>query len=127
MAWYGTSLLCECIVGDGEPASPLLEERILVLHAEDEASARAAAIAIGSENAHSYRNQFEEQVDWRFVTVIDVKELFDDTIEHGTEVFYRYLTQHEADTLLAAIHPLTDDGSGRRDVGVRPRIATNPT
>jgi hypothetical protein len=110
MEWFGASLLYECVVANGDGAtSPHFEEQIFVLRAEDEASARAAAITIGHANAVSYPNQFDEQVEWRFVTVVDVKQLFDDTIGHGTEVFYRFLTKHEADVLLRAVDSPIDD------------------
>ena len=118
MEWFGASLLYECVVGnDDGGASPLFEEQIFVLRAENEASARAAAASIGNDNALTYHNTFDEAVDWRFVTVVDVKELFDDAIGHGTEVFYRFLTKQEADVLRRAADPPLGDESGERGAG----------
>jgi hypothetical protein len=99
---------------DGAPAAgsaPLFEEKIVVIEAQDEALARQIASAHGVQGSENYQNEFGERVDWRFVKVIDVKQLFDEALRDGTEVFYRFLTQTEADVLLNAVSAPIDHGS----------------
>ena len=113
-SWFGASLLDESTVAEGDDAAPLFEEQIFVLRADDEESARVAAATIGNDGVLSYHNALEQRVDWRFVAVVDVKQLFADEIDTGTEVFYRFLTKLEADILLRAADSRIDDPSGER-------------
>src|SRR6266567_3790977 len=102
MTWYGASLLYQCSVRSDVLESPIYEERIIVVNAADDSVVRTAAELAGKAGTLGYDNADGDRVDWLFVEVVDVKELFDEHVSDGTEVFYRYLTAPEVEVLRRA-------------------------
>ncbi|WP_187273846.1 DUF4288 domain-containing protein [Paenibacillus sp. N3.4] len=43
------------------------------------------------QSEHSYFNGYGEQVEWKFIMVLDVFELLDDVIKSGVEVYSRFI------------------------------------
>jgi hypothetical protein len=102
MPWWGASLLFQRhIVGDH--VSPLLEERIVLVEAHDEAAAREWAANWANSETLTYRNVEGEQVEFRLLRLIDVKEILDDPPQTATEVFHRLLTEAEAEAIIRAV------------------------
>ncbi|MGI8745812.1 MAG: DUF4288 domain-containing protein [Bryobacteraceae bacterium] len=65
---------------------PLIEELLFLVFEIDEISASAKAEAIAREKEHSYQNQKGQRVTWRFVRLIEVKEMIDQRFEDGAEI-----------------------------------------
>ena len=94
--WFAARLLFEARVEDEGPA--LLEERIVVLHAVQGATAaERKAKKLGKAASDSYQNGAGDTVGWQFREVLEVVQLNDAIIEDGTEVYHHYLTAEEAE------------------------------
>jgi hypothetical protein len=102
MSWWGASLLFERRIADGQ-GSPLLEERIVLVEAQDALAAREWAANWANSETLTFRNVEDEQVEWRFIRLIDVKEILDDAPRMATEVFHRLLTEAEAEVITRAV------------------------
>ena len=101
--WFGARLVFQSVhtgtpeaaLSTNEPREVLYEESIVLIQADDEASAGSLARSVGLQKQHSYENMYGETVTWQFVDVTDVKELFDSEIGHGSEVFYRFFSRED--------------------------------
>ena len=91
--WYSAALLFERI----HPAradcakEPLWEESIILVEALNEEDARAKAKMFGENEAMSFRAICGEQVEWRFIEIMDANEIQDRDLKSGTELFSRFL------------------------------------
>ncbi|PGM53855.1 DUF4288 domain-containing protein [Bacillus sp. AFS053548] len=99
--WYAVKVLYESI-HSGNPSPEkidedyydkfkMYEESIVLFKARslDHANSIAERNAIKSE--HSYKNMYDEVVNWKFVEIIDCYNLIDDKIRPGTEIYSRFL------------------------------------
>lgn len=86
-AWYSTKILFKSEVIGENPPPHCYEESIRVFLAVDDAEAEDKAREIGEGNEHKYRNENGEEVNWRFVKVIEVQSLCENEITDGMEVF----------------------------------------
>ena len=59
------------------------------MRAQTEERAWEAAKEVGTAAAVAYQNDRGENVAWSFVEVVEVQDLCEETIEHGTEVWSR--------------------------------------
>lgn len=66
------------------------EEVVMLIRAEDDDSALREAQSLGAASEHSYVNKYGETVEWKLVSITEVKELLSDDLKHGTQVFYRF-------------------------------------
>ena len=66
------------------------EEVVMLIRAEDDDSALREAQFLGAASEHSYVNKYRETVDWKLVSITEVKELLSDDLKHGTQVFSRF-------------------------------------
>ena len=87
--WFSVRMVLECRFSDDTlPADALYEDRLIVLRANDEQEAKSKGEEIGKASKHEYKNQYGETVLWEFREVLEVLQLFDDSIKDGTEVFW---------------------------------------
>jgi len=107
--WFAARLLLESQHPGDLFSDRLYEEKIIVLRAATEEAARGKAEEFGRAAEETYLNADEQTVQWVFSEVLDIKELFDENIQGGTEVYYSFL--HEEDlaglprALRAGEHP----------------------
>jgi Domain of unknown function (DUF4288) len=98
--WFTASLLFKS-VHIGQPDNDCLwEESIVLLRAETRAEAQQQAERLGQAEEHEYVSATGDLVKWTFQRVDSVYEILDGTLEHGTEVFSRFLRASEAESLL---------------------------
>jgi hypothetical protein len=90
--WYAAKLWHSSFVGGrgaGDGRSTLHDYSIVLVRATSEAAAARRAARVGKEREHGYRNEAGERVEWRFIKVLEVQDLVDESLEHGTEVWSR--------------------------------------
>ena len=106
LRWFGVRLLMESVHGEGSAAPGLLEDLILLVRAStlDEASLKAEAVARKSEER--YESAGGDEITWRFKEVLDAKEVLDEDIGDGTQIYYSHLKAGELDMLRATLRPL---------------------
>ena len=105
MPWFSVRYFSECVLDDAED---LYEESILLIHADDDARARTKGEAAARGANHSYANSTAEDVRWEFREVLDVKQLLDDEIHDGSEIYYAFLTRTQLESVRAALAPPAD-------------------
>ena len=89
MSWFSARLLFESEVRDDQQVDPLCEESIRMIEANDKLEAERRAEEVGTANEHEYLNDHGVAVRWRFVRVMEIQDLCESTISHGTEVYSR--------------------------------------
>jgi hypothetical protein len=105
--WYGVSLVFEATHELTSVPTTLWEERVVLVQADEEDTARILAEAIGRDSEHEYEVASPEphMLRWRFRGVESIYELLSETLGHGVEVFSRLLGAEEGETLLKRIDP----------------------
>lgn len=78
------------------PDDPLWEESIIVVEASSEEEAQKKAETLAKKDEVSFRAVSGEEVEWKFVGVIDSHEILDEVVVEGTEVFSRFLRKKPA-------------------------------
>lgn len=89
MNWYAAKLLFKSEIDGSCDEEHLWEESIRILTAESEDEARASALKVGKTAEHSYLNEKQETVYWRFCEVQEIQDLCVNELTQGTEVFSR--------------------------------------
>ncbi len=87
--WYSAKLLFESEVMDNVEVSPLCEESIVLIEADNESEATEKAQQIGLKAEHSYANVEGVRVTWHFKRVLELQDLCEESIYSGVEVFSR--------------------------------------
>jgi hypothetical protein len=96
--WFAVNLLFES-THPGHPESEFLwEERIVLVRADTEEQARHEGELIGKAEEHEYTAATGELVLWVFRRVESVCAI--PKLDHGTELFSRFLSKQEVETLL---------------------------
>jgi len=87
-SWYLAVLVVESSVGDsaGEPLIDLQHRLVRAAAAED---AYRRALELGASAEHAYDNAYGETVSWKFAGLHDLRELDDQDLAHGAEVYSR--------------------------------------
>jgi hypothetical protein len=88
-------LVAWSVGSDPEPSDA--EESFYLVEAESEYEARAAAVLVGKKKETPHHNDSGELVATRFVRVEEVREIWDETLAHGTESFSRFLDDPPAE------------------------------
>ncbi len=91
--WYSAQLLfrSEVITESIEYDTDTYEESIILIKATTKDEAFQIALNKGKTEEQKYKNDKNEEVSWRFIKVIDVFEILEETINCGTEVFSRFI------------------------------------
>jgi len=98
--WFTVSLLFKSIhVGQPED-NCLWEESIFLVRAESYAEAQQQAELLGKVQEHEYVSVTGDLVRWTFQQVESIFEIQDNTIEHGTEIFSRFLSSSDVESLI---------------------------
>ena len=103
--WYIAVLVVASRV-DGGSAEPLLDLQLRLIRAVDDEQAYERAIEVGKQETHSYRNADGAVVSWQCLGLNDLRELVEQELAHGVEVFSQ-LTRRPATELVVAKEQLT--------------------
>jgi hypothetical protein len=98
--WFAASLLFKSNLPNEPEAQALWEERIVLIRAADEEEARMKAEDIGKRREHEYPAAAGNPVRWTFEKIESVRQILGDHLEHGTEVYSRFLSASEVESLL---------------------------
>lgn len=101
-SWYCASLFFEAVHEIESPPPSLWEEVVVLIRADDEASATRQAEEMGRAREVDYFVQQPQthRVRWRFVSVERVCQIDSPELASGTELFSRFLRPQEAASLL---------------------------
>ena len=103
--WYIAVLVVTSSVSDG-PTEPLVDLQFRLVRAADDEQAYHRAIELGSQESHSYRNADGALVSWQYIGLHDLRELQEQELAHGVEVFNE-LTRLPVTELVVAKDKLT--------------------
>ena len=97
--WFAAKLLFASSIRHDDGRA-LQEESIRLIQANDEAEARSKAATIGASEQHSYGNAYGENVNWQFVSVLEIQDLCEANIVDGMEVFstMKWVTANHSQT-----------------------------
>ncbi|MEU1733012.1 DUF4288 domain-containing protein [Streptosporangium sp. NPDC020145] len=112
---YMAILVFEVIVKDGRTPSEYTED-FVVLYEESDEKAHAAAEAMGREEETSYRNQYGETVEWKFLGTADVRAALYDDLSSETSLYTRGFSDISRYRDLFSVS-LPDDGKEDRRPG----------
>jgi hypothetical protein len=98
--WFSVNLLFKSVHPDQPQHEFLWEERVFLVQAEDEDQARQEAERIGKAEEHEYLAATGDLVRWTFQQIESISALDSDTLENVTEVFSRFLSSAEVESLL---------------------------
>jgi hypothetical protein len=91
MTWYTTECLFRCVHEDHRNRSKqLFERRFFLLHADDDESAHKNAYRLAKSKEHKYTNPDGVRIKWVLQEIIDTKEVLDENLTIGTEVYHKY-------------------------------------
>lgn len=93
MPWYAA----ECLYyADTSPkaSEQLGEYRYFLLEAPDDEAAKMKAWQLARTREHSYTGADGTQVMWLLESVTDVKEILDDKLSEGTELYHKYFDRY---------------------------------
>lgn len=91
MEKFSCSLLYKSVHNNQETKDLLWEEKIILVEASSKEEALNKSKSLASSLEHSYTSATGDQVTWQFVKVGDVQEITDGKLEHGTEIFTRFI------------------------------------
>lgn len=104
---YTASLFFRSLHRYGDNGESLWEESIILLQAGDEAQALEKAGYFGQQAEVAYANRERDVVSWRFISVERVCAVEanlhvqpEASLETGIEIFSRFLSQSEAQSML---------------------------
>lgn len=91
--WYSAQLLfkSEVVTESNEYDTDTYEESIILIKASTKDEAFEIALNKGKTGEQKFKNGKDEEVNWRFMKVIDVFEILEETLNCGTEVFSRFI------------------------------------
>ena len=112
MAWYTASVFLKGDHLSRPQINPLWEERILLIQASSEEEARQEAARIGKDSECEYdvvdgkAGHPPGRLRWNFHAVESVVGIEGEQLVSGTEVFYRFLRDSEAISLLTPFNDI---------------------
>jgi hypothetical protein len=96
VVWFAARLLLESVHPEEPDVEKVFEDRIIVLRARSEDEALEKARKFGKASRQEYKNEYGKTVIWELREILDVVELFDETLEDGSEVYYSILGEEKA-------------------------------
>ncbi len=97
--WFTASLLFKSNIPKEPEAQALWEESIVLVSAADEEEARSKAEDIGKRREHEYLAAAGNEVRWTFEKIESIHQILVEHLEHGTEVYSRFLSAAEVESL----------------------------
>jgi hypothetical protein len=123
LAWFAARIVLESQHPDEDeaPGDKLYEERIILIRAPSEEAAHEKAVRFGEDSREEYKNSYGRTVIWAFKELLDVKPIFDDVIQDGTEIYAAFLAHPELERVRQSLQPagrstLQASGAGRGQV-----------
>lgn len=74
MNWYLAKIVFQIICGEGKHM-PQFDEQLRLVQANDEPTAFAKAVSIGTSEQDTFYNQKNQLVQWRFINVSELKPM----------------------------------------------------
>ena len=78
----------------------LFEEIIVVFDCVDDDDLKQKSFEWAKMHEHEYKNEAGEMVYWKFVEILHISPLETDEIQSGIEIFSRFLTRKQVNTLI---------------------------
>ena len=78
----------------------LFEEIIVVFDCVDDDDLKQKSLEWAKMHEHEYKNEAGEMVYWKFVEILHISPLETDEIQSGIEIFSRFLTRKQVNTLI---------------------------
>jgi hypothetical protein len=104
--WYSAALLFESVHNNCPTQNDVWELQIVLVQAPSQDTAIRIANEIGKQREHEYISATGDLVHWVFRQLESLTEL-SGNIEHGTEIYARFLRASDVERLLTPIN--TDD------------------
>lgn len=98
--WYTVRLLSKAVVNDKTKRS-LFDESFVVIKASSYDQAVKKARECGKRSETAYRSNYGHDVRWKFLSVVEVKEVIGGSIGDGTEVYSRLFRSSKPNPLKA--------------------------
>jgi len=98
--WFTASLLFKSNIPNEPDSEALWEESIVLIRAANEEEARIKAEDSGKRREHEYLASAGNPVRWTFERIESVHEILAENLEHGTELFSRFLSFSDVQNLL---------------------------
>jgi hypothetical protein len=105
--WYVATLILKCEIENDPQIPATCFEQIHLIEARDGDNAYEKALQIGNSVEHSYKNYQGNTVYWEFVGLENLEEIFDETIQDGTEIRSRRLLVEDPLSLVRGKDGLT--------------------
>jgi|SRR5439155_26898824 len=99
--WFTASLLFKSNIPNEPEAQALWKESIVLIRSADEDEARTKAEEIGKREELEYLAAAGNPVRWTFEKIESIHQILADDLEHGTEIFSRFLSLSEVESLLS--------------------------
>jgi hypothetical protein len=97
--WYSAALLFQSVHNKCPTQNDIWELQIIVIQALSEDTAMKIANEIGKQREHEYISATGDLVQWVFRQIESLTQLSGD-IEHGTEIYSRFLRTSDVERLL---------------------------
>ena len=78
----------------------LFEEIIVVFDCVDDDDLKQKSLEWAKKHEHEYKNEAGEMIYWKFVEILHISPLETDEIQSGIEIFSRFLTRKQVNTLI---------------------------
>ena|SRR5437667_11791642 len=95
--WFAVNLQFKSTHPGHAEHEGLWEECLTLVRAETEEEARREGEHIGKAKEHEYVSAIGDLVRWTFQQIESVSEI--ESLEHGSELFSRFLSQSEVESL----------------------------
>lgn len=86
-SWFVAILVYESRIIGATDHEPSVDVQFRLIRAADVGSARAAALELGEHERTSYLNPAGETCEWWFAGLEDLKQVSDQLLEHGSELY----------------------------------------
>jgi len=97
--WFVGVLVVHSRVRSNVTERPLIDLQYRIIHAVDPEAAYARVLELGQQAGQSYRNAAGEDVIWEFMGLHDLREVDDENLSDGTEV-YAQVVRDESNSLV---------------------------
>ena len=99
--WFTACLLYKCNIPEEPEAEALWEESIVLIRAANEDEARTKAEDVGKRGEHEYLAAAGNQCRWTFEKIANIQEIMTQQLEHGTQIYSRFLHLADVQSLMA--------------------------
>jgi hypothetical protein len=103
--WFSARLLFVSLHPDEAELEKVYEDRIVLVQAPDEDRAAIMAKKLGLEAGQEYRNEYGARVIWEFMEVLDLLQLDETEIAHGSEVYSKFIDEEDLEAIRRSLRP----------------------